>query len=78
MEPLKYFCICHGTPINKNTRITCKNIKVLDTSTNKPVIAKKLKNQKFNDSVVLAYLECICYFQDLAKKRILNMYRPIF
>ena len=29
MEPLIYFRVCHGTPINKNlkTRITCKKIK---------------------------------------------------
>ena len=29
MEPLMYFRVCHGTPININlkTRITCKKIK---------------------------------------------------
>jgi len=34
---------------------------------------------KFNDSVVLAFLERICYIQNLAKRtRISNMCRPIF
>ena len=43
------------------------NISLLDTSTNKQLL-QKLKSQKFNYSVVLAFLEYICYIQTLAKK----------
>jgi len=50
----------------KKTQITCKksNISLLDTSTNKPLL-HKLKSKKFYDSVVLAFLECTCYIQNL-------------
>jgi len=37
---------------------------LLDTSTSKQFL-QKLKSKKFNDSVVLAYLECRCYIQIL-------------
>jgi len=33
---------------------------VLNTSENKQLL-QKLKSKKFKDSVVLAFLECICY-----------------
>jgi len=37
---------------------------LLDTSTSKQLL-QKLKSKKFNDSVVLAFLECRCYIQNL-------------
>jgi len=40
------------------------NILLLDTSTNKQLL-QLLKRKKFNDSVVLPFLECICYIQNL-------------
>jgi len=39
----------------------------LDNTTNKQLL-QKLKSRKFNDSVVFAYLECICYLQKLEKR----------
>jgi len=78
MELLIYFRVCHGTPINKNlkTRIVRKsNISLLDIPTNKQLL-QKLKSKKFNDSVVLAFLERICYIQNFAKRtRISNVCR---
>ena len=60
VESLTYFRVCHGTPINKilKTRITCKkwNISLLVTSTSKQLL-QKLKSNKFNASVVLAFVE---------------------
>jgi len=39
------------------------NISLFDTSTNEQLL-QKLKRKKFNDSVVLAFLECSCYIQN--------------
>jgi len=78
MEPLIYFRVCHGTPINKNlkTRITCKKIKYFFI--NKQLL-QKMKIKKFNDSVLLAFLECVCDIQNFPKRtRISNVCRPIF
>jgi len=36
---------------------------LLDTSTNQQLL-QKLKSEKFDDSVVLAFLEFICYIQN--------------
>jgi len=36
---------------------------LLDTWTNKQLL-QILKGKKFNDSVVLAFLECTCYIQN--------------
>ena len=70
VEPLIYFCVCHGTPINKNLKnmnyVRKSNFSLLDTSTRKQLL-QKLKSKKFNDSVVLAFLECTCYIQNLTK-----------
>ena len=41
------------------------NISLLDISTNKQLL-QKLRSKKFNDSAVLAFLECSCYIQNLA------------
>jgi len=41
---------------------------LLDTSTNKQLL-QKLKSKKFNDSVVLAFMEFICYIQNFAIRR---------
>jgi len=38
---------------------------LLDTSTNKQLL-QKLKSKKFNNSVILAFMEFICYIQKLA------------
>jgi len=52
-----------------NTRITCKKIKYFVIRPfNKYTVVTKVKKPEINDSVVLAFLECICYSQDLAKK----------
>ena len=40
------------------------NISLLDTSTNKQLL-QTLKSKKFNDLVILAFLECCCYIQNL-------------
>jgi len=73
-------------PLTKilKTRITCKkiNILLLDTSTNIQLL-QKLKSKKFNDLVVLAFLEGRCYIQSLViwqKEPVsqLYMYCPIF
>jgi len=54
------------------------NISLLDISINKQLL-QQLKSKKFSDSVVLAFLECTCYSQNLAKRTcISNMCRPIF
>ena len=38
---------------------------LLDTSTNKQLL-QKLKSTKFNNSVILAFMEFICYIQNSA------------
>jgi len=50
----------------KKTRITCKNMKyfTIRFSTNKQSL-QKLKSRKCDDSVVLAFLGCSCYIQNL-------------
>jgi len=66
------FCDC-GTavipfPLTKIKKhkllVRNSNILLLDTSTNKQFF-QKLKSKKFNDSVILAFLECICYMHNL-------------
>jgi len=55
---------------------------LLDTSTNKQLL-QKLKSKKFNDLVILAFLECSCYsyIQNLVirqkRTRVSNMCRPV-
>ena len=74
VEPLIYFRVCHRTlnKLKKHELLVRKsNISLLDTSTNKQLL-QKLKSKEFNDSVVLTFLECICYIQDLAKKTYLK------
>jgi len=84
VEPLTYLRVCHGIPINKNLKkevlVKKSNILLVNTSTNEQLL-QKLKNKKFNDSVVLAFLECSCYIQTWVirqKRRISIMSRPIF
>ena len=66
-EPLKYFRVCHGTPLTKIRKhellVRKSNISLLDTSTNEHLL-QKLKSKKFNDSVILAFVECSCYIQN--------------
>jgi len=66
VEPLIYLRVCHGSPINKKNKLLVRksNISLIDTSTNKQLLQKS-KSKKFDDSVVLAFLECICYIQNL-------------
>jgi len=68
VEPVIYFRVCSGTPIKKKKKhellVRKSNISQSDTSTNKQLL-QKLKSKKFNDSVVLAFLECSCYIQNL-------------
>jgi len=46
---------------------------------NKQTVITEVKSKKFNDSVVLAFLEYICYIQTLANRtRISSMCRPIY
>jgi len=55
-----------STKIEKKVELLVRksNISFLDTSKNKQLL-QKLKSKKFNDSVVLAFLEFICYIQNL-------------
>jgi len=41
---------------------------LLDTSKNKQLL-QKLKSKKFNDLLVLAFMEFICYIQNLANRQ---------
>jgi len=53
----------------KKTRITCKKIKFfVIRHFNKSTVITEVKKQEINDSVVLAFLECICYIQNLGKE----------
>jgi len=62
-EPLIHFPVCRGTPLTKieKTRIAAlvrkSSMSLLDTSTNEQLL-QKFNSKKFNDSVVLAFLEC--------------------
>jgi len=80
-NPCYTFAFVMQPPLTKitKTRSTCKKIKFfVNTSTNKQIF-QKLKSKKLDDSVVLAFLECICYIQNLANRTcISNMFRPIF
>jgi len=63
VEPLIYFCVCNRTPHKQKFKkhelfVRKSNISLLGTSTNQQLL-QKLKIKKFNDSVVLAILECI-------------------
>jgi len=73
IEPLIYFCVCHGTPLTKilKTRITCKKFKyfVIRHFNKQTVIITEVKKQEINDSVVLAFLECSCYIQNLVTRQ---------
>jgi len=55
------------------------NISLLDTSTHKQLL-QMLKSNKFNYSVVLAFLEYNCYIQNLVirQKNLWLMCHPIF
>ena len=66
------------TKIKKHELLVRKsNISLLDTSTNKQFL-QEFKSKTFNDPVVLGFLECTCYIQNLAKRsRNSNSCRPI-
>jgi len=62
---------CHGTAITKIDKkhkllVTCKKIKyfIIGLSTNKKLF-QMLKSKKFNDPIVLTFLECSCCIQNL-------------
>jgi len=56
----------HQQKLKKHELLARKsNVSLLDTSTNKQLL-QKLKSKKFNNSVVLAFMEFICYVQNLA------------
>jgi len=70
------------TKIKNNELLVRKsNISLLDTSTNEQLL-QMLKSKKFNDSVVLAFLECSCYmfriWSTAKRTRISSMCHPIF
>ena len=68
-EPLIYFPVCHGVPLTKLKKqellVRKSNMSLFDTSTNEQLL-QKLKSKKFNNSVVLAFMEFICCIQNLA------------
>jgi len=68
-KPLIYFGVRHGAPLTKFKRhellVRKSSISLFDTSTNKQLLQRK----KFNDSLVLAFLNFSCYIQNLIISR---------